>query len=280
MNACVITGGTRGIGRAVALELAQRGAPVVVLGRDSRRGADVRDALRRQSGSADIQFVRVDLASLPDVRAGAAELLASHPRMSALVNNAGVYSLRSRRSADGIELTMAVNHLSAYLLTRLLLPALQTSAPARIVNVTSKMERYARNDFSNPRVWRRGAGMTFGFMAYARSKRALTLFTRELARRLDGSGVTANSVHPGFVETDLLRDLPRWVRRLYEPRLRTAEESAGTIADLVTAPTYQIVSGSHFVPGPREALSSTGSRNPAAQRDLWRISAELAGLPE
>ncbi len=280
MNACVITGGTRGIGRAVALALARRGAPVVVVGRDRKHGTDERDALRRQSGNDEIQFVRVDLASLPDVHAGAAELLALHPCMSALVNNAGVYSLRSRRSADGIELTMAVNHLGAYLLSRLLLPALLAGAPARIVNVASKMERYARNDFANSRVWRRGAGGAFGFMAYARSKRALVLFTRELARRLEGSGVTVNSVHPGFVETDLLRDLPRWVRRLYEPLLRTAEESAGTIAELVIAPEYQNVSGAHFLPGPREAPSSVGSRNPAAQRDLWRISAELAGIPE
>lgn len=277
---CVISGGTRGIGRAVALELARRGLRVVVLGRDNERGSQERNALRRQSGNDEIQFVRLDLASLSDVRAGASRLLALHPRMSALVNNAGVYSLRSRHSADGVEMTMAVNHLGAYLLTRLLLPALLASAPARIVNVTSKMERFARNDFASARVWRRGAGGTFGFIAYARSKRALVLFTRELARRLEGSGVTANSVHPGFVATDLLRDLPSCVRRLYERRLRTAEDSAGTIADLVTAPEYQTVSGAHFLPGPRKALSSPGSRNRDAQLDLWRISAELAGLPE
>ncbi len=277
---CVITGGTRGIGRALALELARRGAPVVIVGRDRDRGIEARDALCRQGGSEDVRFVCMDLASLADVRAGVAELVALHPRLSTLVNNAGVYSLRSRSSADGIELTMAVNYLSAYLLTRLLLPALLDGAPARVVNVTSKMERYARNDFSDSRVWKPGGGGPFGFMSYARSKRALVLFTRELASRLDGSGVTSSSVHPGFVGTDLLRDLPRWVRRLYEPRLRTPEESAGTIADLATGPEYAATNGAHFLPGPREARSSAGSRHPDHQRDLWRMSAELVGLPE
>jgi NAD(P)-dependent dehydrogenase (short-subunit alcohol dehydrogenase family) len=275
---CIVTGGTRGIGRSLALELARRGARVVIAARDSERGERERALLSAESGNSKVEFAVLDLASREQIHRGAQRLRERCPRIDVLVNNAGVYSLHSRRTGDGVEQTMAVNYLGAFLLTRLLLPALIASAPARVLNVTSKMERYATNSFDRTQTWRRNRSL--GFLPYARSKRALLLFTRELASRLEGTGVTVVSVHPGFVATDLLRDLPRFARRLYEPLLTTPGQSAGTLADLALEPRFADVSGEHFIPGPRQRAGSRGSRSGDAARTLWRISSELTGMPE
>lgn len=275
--ACVVTGGTRGIGRAVSLELARRGCPVVLVGRDADSGMRACAELRRLGGTERIHFVQADIGSQHSVRRAAGEIALRFPRVRALVNNAGVYTFRPRRSADGFELTMAVNHLGALLLTRLLLAVLRRSAPARVLNVTSKVERYAGPGHTLHTA--AGIDGAFGLLPYARSKRAMLHATRELAHRLRGSGVTVNSVHPGFVATDLLRDLPRWMRRLYEGFLTTPEKSAHTLAELVTSDAYSQCSGAHFEPGPRLARTSRWSYDTAARAASWRASCKLIGMP-
>jgi retinol dehydrogenase 12 len=274
---CIVTGGGRGIGRALARELGRRGAHVVIVGRNAAAGDDLVNAIGAESG-APADFVRCDLASQANIRLLVPHLLERFPRVHALINNAGVYSLRSRKSVDGVELTMAVNYLAPVLLTRLMLPSLLATAPTRIINVVSRMERYSTGDISDTSRWLHGT--TFGLLPYARSKRALLHFTRDLATRLRDTGVTVNAVHPGFVATDLLRDLPRLVRWIYEPFLLSPDQSASFMGALVMSPEYSSVTGALFVPGPRESAGSSASRRMSAQQALWSATARMLNLPD
>src|ERR671935_479990 len=189
---CLITGANRGIGRATALELARLGATVVLLCRDAERCARAREEVRRESGNDKVTTVALDLASLASVREAAAEVARRFAAVHVLVNNAGVNRVRRAVSADGFEMTFAVNHLGPFLLTNLLVPLLRAGAPARVVTVTSRFERWGRIHFDDLQLARR-YGAT---RAYTQSKLANVLFTYELAERLRGSGVTANCVHP------------------------------------------------------------------------------------
>jgi NAD(P)-dependent dehydrogenase (short-subunit alcohol dehydrogenase family) len=278
---CVITGANRGLGRATALALARAGASVVMLCRDGLRCEWARDEVARLSGSAHVSTVTCDLASLASVRAAAAEITRRYPTgVHVLVNNAGVNRTRRAVSADGFEMTLAVNHLGPFLLTNLLLPTLRAGALARVVTVTSRFERLGRVHFDDLQL-EQGYG---ALRAYAQSKLANILFTYELAARLAGTGVTANCAHPGLVATDLMREWPRWMRRLWTPFLRTPDEAARTIAWLASAPGLEGVTGRYFEPGrrggarPREARSSRRSYDAEARRRLWRVTEALTGL--
>ncbi|HVE77554.1 MAG TPA: SDR family NAD(P)-dependent oxidoreductase, partial [Gemmatimonadaceae bacterium] len=195
-----------------------------------------------------------------------------HGVVHVLVNNAGVNLVRRSVSADGFEMTLAVNHLAPFLLTKLLLPTLQAGAPSRIVNVTSALERLGRIRWDDLQSQRR----YFGVRAYTQSKLATVMFTYELAERLAGTGVTANCVHPGLVATDLMRDLPRWMRAAYEPFLLTPEAGARGVVWLASAPEVAGVSGRYFS-GRREKRSSRRSYDAEARRRLWAVSRELTG---
>lgn len=267
---CLVTGATRGLGRATATSLAALGARVVMLVRDVDAGARVRDAMAVESGSDDIAVVRLDLASLDSVREAAAVVSSRYEAIHVLVNNAGVNLSRRALSAAGLEMTFAVNHLGPFLLTELLRPILVASAPARVVTVTSWFERLGRVHFDDLQLER---GYT-AFRAYAQSKLANVLFTYELARRLAGTDVSANCVHPGLVATDLMRDLPRRLRVLYEPFLARPERAADAIVRLAVAPELDGVTGRYFDRG-REGRSSGRSRNLAAARRLWEVSEAL-----
>jgi NAD(P)-dependent dehydrogenase (short-subunit alcohol dehydrogenase family) len=269
---CVITGANRGIGRATALGLARRGATVVMLCRDPERGERAQDDVRRESGNPDVSLVVCDLASLASVRAAATVVAARHPAVHVLVNNAGVNVARRAESADGVELTFAVNHLGPFLLTNLLVPLLEAGAPSRVVNVTSTFERFGRIRFDDLQSARRYGAVR----AYNQSKLATVLFTYELAERLAGTGVTANCVHPGLVATDLMRDWPRWLRALYEPFLLTPEHGARAVIHVATAPELEGVTGKYFHRA-RETRSSRRSYDVEARRRLWRVSEELTG---
>src|SRR5579862_3428601 len=210
MNARIflVTGATHGIGRASAEALAAHGGQVLIHGRDLERARGVAAAISRTTGNPMVRAVQADFAELAQVRRLAQELNASLPRLDVLINNAGRMSAARTLSADGYELTFAVNHLAPFLLTNLLLPKLRASAPARIVVVASEAHRQAHLDFDdlmNERV----AGL---WPAYQRSKLANILFARELARRLAGCGVTVNALHPGVVNTNLFHDGPAWMR--------------------------------------------------------------------
>ncbi len=274
---CLITGASAGIGQQTALGLAKLGATVIVAGRNPHRTAQVAAELRRTSGNPRIAHMLADLSSLEQVRGLADEVLAGYPRLHLLVNNAGVWHPRRRLSHDGYEDTLAVNHLAPFLLSKLLMPRMRASAPARIIQVSSRLHAAAtRIDFEDLHYERRYYGVGFG--AYAQAKLALMLSCGELARRLAGSGVTANCVHPGDVATMVARD--HWLTRkglaLVRPLLRTPSEGAATTLWAATAPELSHISGAYFADcAPKKP--SEASRNRLAAERLWRLSAQLAG---
>lgn len=275
-HVCIVTGATSGIGRVTALELARMGATVVLIARSPQRGEEARAAIAAQSGSSAVELIVADFASLAQVRAAAAAFLARHDRLHVLVNNAGLYAGRRELSADGHELTFAVNHLAPFLLTNLLLDALRAAAPARIVTVASGAHVGARLSFDDLQ----GARAYSGFAAYGASKLANILFTYELARRLEGSGVTANCLHPGFVGTNFAQGgggAAALFFRAARPFILTPEQGAQTSIYLAASPEVEGVSGKYYV-NRRPRTSSAQSYSREDQARLWAVSAELVGL--
>src|SRR5215210_5786673 len=196
---CLITGASSGIGKATAMGLANMGASVVMVGRDRGRGEAAMAEIKEKSPNASVDLMLADVSSQQEIRRIADEFKDAHPRLDVLINNAGVFSSKRITSADGIEMTFAVNHLAYFLLTNLLLDVLKDSAPSRIVNVASGEQRNATIDFDELQ----GEKGYKGAKAYSQSKLANVLFTYELARRLEGTGITANCLHPGVVGTNL-----------------------------------------------------------------------------
>jgi NAD(P)-dependent dehydrogenase (short-subunit alcohol dehydrogenase family) len=274
---CLVTGATSGIGRETAIGLAERGAKVIVAGRDHARGRETVAEIAQRTGRRDAEHVVADLSSQAEVRRLAAELRAKHERLHVLVNNAGVITPKRATTVDGIETQLAVNHLAPFLLTHLLLDVLKASAPARIVNVSSQVERLGVVDFDDLGRERRPYER---LDAYNQSKLANVLFTTELARRLAGTDVTANCLHPGVIGTNLLvayegRSAPlRFLTRRGRPG---PKEGAATSLFVATSPTLEGVSGKYF----RESAESRPS--PRAQdamvaARLWEVSEKLTGL--
>ncbi|MGH7899542.1 MAG: SDR family oxidoreductase [Candidatus Binatia bacterium] len=273
---CMITGATSGIGRAAAIEIARLGARLIVVGRDRERGEAALREIRDRSGNGDVELLLADLSSQQSIRALAGELLARDRPLHVLVNNAGIFALRRSLTVDGIESVFAVNHLGYFLLTNLLLDRLKRSAPARIVNVASDAHAWGAIDFDDL-----GGERRYGWMRiYGRSKLANILFTYELARRLAGSGVTVNCLHPGAVATRLGAQngaIARFLIGLLRPFLRMPEAGADTIVHLAASPELDGVTGKYFVDR-REGRSSRESRDGAVARRLWEVSAEMTGV--
>jgi NAD(P)-dependent dehydrogenase (short-subunit alcohol dehydrogenase family) len=273
----VVTGGNSGIGRATALAVAAAGARTVITARSQARGQEAVEAIRRDTGNPAVELVLFDLADLSAVRRGAAELLDRFDRIDVLVNNAGVVLSDRTETVDGLEATFAVNHLAPFLLTELLTDRLVASAPARVVTVSSVAHRSARGglDFDDLQSSRRYRGM----QAYARSKLANLLFTTELARRLDGRGVTANAVHPGTVATGYGRDgdthgFLTFGLKVIKPFVLTPERGAQTSVYLVLSPEVADVTGRYFVRG-KERATSRAARDQVAAARLWAASEAL-----
>jgi NAD(P)-dependent dehydrogenase (short-subunit alcohol dehydrogenase family) len=265
----VITGASSGIGAAGAVALARLGATVVPVGRDERRLAKV----AREVGA---EGVRADLATLAGVRRLAEELLARCDRIDVLVNNAGAMPGRRELTADGLELTFAVNHIAPFLLTNLLLERLRESTPARVVTTSSVAHTGGLIDLDDLQLERRWTGMR----AYSSSKLANVLFTRELARRLDGSGVVANCFHPGVIRTRLTRranPLLMVGARLAAPFLGSPKTGAETLVYLAASPEAAEATGGYFE-NCRPGRPSAQSQDGALAAALWDRSAELAGL--
>jgi NAD(P)-dependent dehydrogenase (short-subunit alcohol dehydrogenase family) len=271
---CVVTGATRGLGLATATALAEMGANVVLLGRDGERGEAAAQRTRAAAApGADASFVSLDLASFASVCAAAAEIASMHDTVHLLVNNAGVH-LRSRAvSRDGFEMTWAVNHLGPFLFTNQLLPQLRAAHDARVVTVTSQFARFGRVAPGTIGTARASSGL----QAYCDTKLANMLFTIELARRLEGTSVVANCVHPGVVATDLMREWPWWVRRTWEWSLRTPESGASPIVSLGVSPSMGGVSGQYFV-RERRASFPRRARDARLAEELWAESERLVGL--
>ncbi len=274
----LITGGTSGIGVETARALAGLGASVVIVSRNEARCATVVEQLRAETDNPQVAYIAADLSSLAGIRAAAQQFLNSHDRLDVLINNAGGIFMSRQVSADGLEMTFALNHMGYFLLTTLLLEVLQTSAPARVVNVSSNAHRGATLDLTDLQMEKRYSG----FAAYARSKLMNILFTYELARRLEGTGVTANALHPGFVATSFgLNNGSPWreLIRLTQRFGLTPAAGARTSIFLASSPAMAGVTGRYFV-REREVRSSpiTYDRELAAR--LWEVSAALAGLRE
>jgi NAD(P)-dependent dehydrogenase (short-subunit alcohol dehydrogenase family) len=279
---CVVTGASRGLGKATALGLARLGATVVLLARDERLLSAARDEVAAESGNPHVSTIVADLASFAEIRTGAQELSARHEALHVLVHNAGVNPTKRKLSADGIELTLAVNHLAPFLLTRELLPALRRGAPergARVVTVVSMFERFgfiAFDDVQWARHW-------IGPLAYAQSKLANVLFTYELAERLAGTGITANCVDPGLVATDLMREhvlfRPRWLKAMWGRVLASPAAGARAAVHAASAPEIATVTGKCFDRYGREVRTSRQSRNPQTRARLWALSEKLTGVP-
>lgn len=271
---CVVTGASAGIGAATVRGVAARGYDVALVARDRQRleavAAQCRDA---GVGAATYQ---ADFARLEDVRALATALLADCPRLDVLVNNAGMVVQQRSTTEDGSELLLAVNHLAPYLLTRLLLPRLAASAPARVVIVASDAHRFADldlDDLDSERDWK-------PLRAYGRSKLANLLFAAELSRRVAGRGVAVNTLHPGFVSTSLARDnrVADLALRAVRPFIRSPDKGARTSILLATEPIGAVNANGYFVNGRVKRLRGQAIDAEAARR-LWDESARRVGLP-
>jgi retinol dehydrogenase 12 len=276
---CAITGACSGLGNATALALAREGATVALLCRSAARGGRARERIASASGNADLHLVHCDHANLDTVRAAAAELLVRFAALHVLVNNAGLMLNRRRITVDGLEETFQVNHLAGFLLTDLLRERLIASAPARVVTVSSAAHRAAALDFDDLQSQR----YYDGWSVYARSKLANVLFTYELARRLELTGVTANTLHPGIVRSGFGHNNGRAMRAFMTltqlPPLGTSpRRAARTQVWLAGAAAVDDVSGRYFVRR-RARRSSRISYDRGAQRRLWDASERLLAQP-
>ena len=265
----LITGGTPGIGKATALGLAAMGAQLAITGRDRRRTEDAAREIRAAGGGQVDVFV-ADLSAQSEVRRLAAEVLQRLPRIDVLVNNVGGYWNTRHVTADGLERTFALNHLAPFLLTNLLLDRLRQSAPARVVTVSSNAQAMGRIDFDDLQ----GERSYSGARAYNQSKLANVLFTYELARRLHGTSVTANALHPGVVRTSFGAEDPAGVQRLFVPLIapfmKAPAQGAATSIHLASAPELEQVTGRYFA-------NSKPKRSSKRSYDEAAAAAALAG---
>lgn len=272
----MLTGGTSGIGQVAAEAIAGMGARLILVARDRARGEAALQRLRTQSPGVAHAVYYADLSRLAQMKQVAGEIAAAEPRIDVLINNAGAFYSRRQVTADGMELTFATNHVSYFVLTHFLLERLIAAAPARVINTASDAHRNARIDFNDLQSEQRYRG----FVVYGRSKLANILFTRELARRLEGTGVTANSLHPGFVATrfgDNNGGFSSSVIGFLKKFAITPEKGAETIVYLATSDEPASFTGRYFHKC-RVATPSKQAQDDDAAKRLWRETGRLAGL--
>ncbi len=275
---CVVTGANSGIGKETALGLARMGARVVLVCRNAEKGRAALEDIRRDSGSSEVHLLTAEMSSQASVRVVADQIRQKYPRLEVLINNAGAAVPKRTLSADGIEKTLAANHLGAALLTFLLLDLLKANAPSRIVNVSSEAQRRARVDMSDLQFERRKYS---GFAAYGQSKVLMNAFTFELARRLAGTGVTVNCLHPGVVATNIWGVDPPLLFRLIiavvKPFMLDSKRGAQTSLYLATSPEVSEVSGKYFIKC-KQAESGLLSRDPEAAAEIWQYTQKMIGV--
>jgi len=272
----LITGATSGIGKETALGLAKMGATVVLVGRSREKLDRVAGSIASATGNRTIDTMICDLASMENVRKLASNFKQKYQRLDVLINNAGEIVGERRTTVDGFEYTLALDHLSHFLLTMLLLDRIKASAPARIINVSSSAHMFGRIDFDDLM----GEKKYNPMKAYGQAKLANLLFARELARRLAGTGVTANAVHPGTVRTNFGKGMKgRWRIFLWlgSPFMIDAEEGAETSIFVASSPEVAGVTGKYFAKK-KEKRSSKRSHDQAAAERLWEVSSKLTGI--
>jgi NAD(P)-dependent dehydrogenase (short-subunit alcohol dehydrogenase family) len=271
----LITGATSGIGKATAIGVARMGARVAIVARNEKRGRQARLDIVKRSGNADVDFLAADLSTREAIRSLAEEFRNRYQRLDVLINNAAVVTGTRRLTPDGFETQFFVNHVAYFMLTCLLIDLLRANAPSRIVNMSSTAHSSGFIDFDDLQMARRYTG----WQAYANTKLANVMFTYELARRLEGTGVTANCVHPGVIHTGLLRHYSRVLNVLFHALrafFKKPEEGALTPIYVATSPEVEGVTGKYFRRG--QPMGTTEESNdPAAQRRLWEMSEEMTG---
>jgi NAD(P)-dependent dehydrogenase (short-subunit alcohol dehydrogenase family) len=270
----VLTGGTSGIGQVAAAELARQGARIILIARDRDRAAEALAHIGAAGPGLAHRVVYADLASMAETRRAAAEIAVAEPRIDVLINNAGALFNRRQTSPDGLEMTFAVNHMAYFVLTEGLKDSLRRSAPARIVNTASGAHRGAVLDFDDLQSQRAYSG----FQVYGRSKLCNILFNRELARRLQGSGVTSNCLHPGFVATRFGTNSGGFLQALMPLAQLGAispAKGAETIVYLAASPDIATVSGLYFYKC-RPDTPSRAAQDDAAATRLWAESERIA----
>jgi NAD(P)-dependent dehydrogenase (short-subunit alcohol dehydrogenase family) len=269
----VITGGSAGIGKATASELAARGARVILACRDLEKAERAREDIVARTPDAAVEIVELELRSLRSVRDCAAKLRGRAPRLDVLINNAGVFPPMLRVTLDGFEEQFGVNHLGHFLLTNLLVENLVAAAPARVVIVSSMMHAGGKLDFASFRA----PAKYNAYTAYRQSKLANILFANELARRLASRGVTSNSLHPGGVATEIMRDANLAMRALARIAFTTPEKGARTPVYLAASPEVAGVTGQYFVSS-KPAKTDPLAQDARLAAQLWEESAKLSGL--
>jgi NAD(P)-dependent dehydrogenase (short-subunit alcohol dehydrogenase family) len=273
---CVVTGASGGIGKQVALGLAREGARVVIVSHSKERGTAAVDEIVRASLNPHVDLVLADLSLHEGVRTAAAEIDRRYGQLHVLVNNAGLLVGKRTLTADGLELTFALNHLAYFHLTNLLLEKMKASAPARIICTASNAHRLGRIEWDNLQGERSYSQWT----AYGTSKLENILFAFELARRLEGTGVTANAVHPGFVRSDFAKTASPFISAVVRAGMLGAisvEKGARTTLWAATAPELSAVTGKYMKKS-RVATPSAPAQDAATQRRLWEVSERLLGL--
>ncbi len=271
---CMVTGANSGMGKATAIGLAKMNATVVMVCRNKELGEKAREEIINQTGNKNIDLLLCDLSSQEQIRKLVNEFKQKYQNLHVLINNAGVMLKKREISVNGIEMNFAVHVLAPFLLTNLLLDVLKKSAPSRIINVASAAHKRAKIDFDDLQSENKKYRL---FTVYGVSKLAEILFTYELSRRLEGTGVTANAVHPGVVNTNLGRDQSNFSQWFARKFFKSPEEGAETSIYLASSPEVEGITGKYFSnKQPKE--SSEESYNEEYAKKLWKIVAEMTGL--
>jgi NAD(P)-dependent dehydrogenase (short-subunit alcohol dehydrogenase family) len=272
-----VTGGTAGIGYSTALEIARMGASVIIIGRNQPKCIATVKMIQDDTGNWCVEYLLADLSSQAQIRAASKQFYENHGSLDVLVNNAGGFFLRRTRSEDGIEMTLAVNHLAYFLLTNLLIDALKASSSARVVNVSSGSHYNQHLDFKDLQYKKFYNPM----QAYGRSKLANILFTYEFARQMAGTSITSNALSPGMVATDIWKRVNRWLTPLINPVMQriaqTPLEGAQTSIYLASSPEVEGITGKYYA-NKHPVRSDPVSYDLDAARRLWEISLELVGM--
>lgn len=274
---CVITGANSGIGKFTTLEIAKKGARIVMVCRNAEKGEHARKEIILESKNPKVDLFVADFSVQQSIREAAQKIRGKYPEIDVLVNNAGFIAKSYREiTVDGFESTFAVNHLGYFMLTNLLKESLRAGKATRIVNVSSTAHRFTKIDFDNLQLETGYAALK----AYALSKLCNILFTRELAKRLEGTGMTANCLHPGGVSTNFANDTVPWMKKLYNfgrPFLLSSAKGAATSIYLASDPAVGKISGEYFVKR-KIALTSTEARSEEKALHLWEMSAKMTEL--
>jgi NAD(P)-dependent dehydrogenase (short-subunit alcohol dehydrogenase family) len=268
----VITGGNQGIGRATAEELAHRGAEITMVCRSRERGEAACREIIAATKNSKVHLVVADLSEQADVRRAAGEVRAMHPRVHVLINNAAVFLPKREVTSDGLEKAFATNYLSHFLLTQLLLDNVKAAAPSRIINVAT-LTRGISVNFDDLQLEKKYSVMS----AVGPTKMGLILHAQELAKKLEGSGVTVNALHPGLVKTGLLEDVPKWMKFIFHLLSTTPQRGARTVIHLATSPEVATVTGKLFADCKQVKASGQAADGVSGPR-LWDVSMRLARL--